>query len=88
MAFFANPEEHAQAMRLARTTYLFGVEGRLMSRLQKGDYRGALMLCRKAMTREEHAANQQAAESKLDYRASLLELLRTINRLRLEMRSH
>lgn len=91
MALVANPDGHTEAMRLAQTTHLFGLQNRLMRRLHDGDYRGALLLCRRALACEEQQfsteGKAEAGEAHAQYRAPLLRLLGVINRLRLEMRT-
>lgn len=90
MALITNPEGHATAMRMAQTVKLFGLQNKMLSRLQDADYRHALMLCRRALACEEQMSyeqdNAQTSES-TRYRRPLLDLLAVLNRLRVEVRT-
>jgi hypothetical protein len=91
MALVANSAGHTEAMRLAETTYLFGMRNRLLRRLHDGDYRSALLVCRRALACEEQqvtsGTKSMDPNADVEYRAPLLQLLGVINRLRLEMRT-
>jgi hypothetical protein len=87
MGLVANPEGHLNAMRLAETTQLFGMRDRMLRRLHDGDYRGAMLLCRRALSFEDQQEEAPEGHDAAEYRAPLLALLRVINHLRLEMRT-
>ena len=91
MALIANPQAHAEAVSLAQSIRLFGMQAKMMSRLHDADYRSALMLCRRALAcEEEHfSSNPQtvAPAEHMEDRKPLLRLLAMLNSLRVEVRT-
>jgi hypothetical protein len=91
MGVGADRINQGEAVRLAESIELFGFKGRLLDKLETGDYRNALMLVRRAMAGEqEHFATHFLAQPRVEHmqmRHQLLQLLEIVNSLRLQIRT-
>lgn len=95
MGSINNPQGHGEVMRTAQSICLLGMQQRLLACLRESDYRGALLLCRRALASEEEQRTSDLPDlprvprrAQEQFRERLLTLLDQINALRLEVRTH
>ena len=93
MAKLSDSQAHWEVIRTAQATCLPGMQASMMARLKDGDYRGALLLCRRALALEDERpivpdTPQLAASGAIPSRSRILDLLEQVNALRLRVRTH